>query len=238
MLLGVEGNDVDVDLVTDLHHVGGGLNPVPAQLGHMDHAVHAADVHEGAVGSQGLDNAVVLLAVLDFGPDLLLSSLAGLGVHGTDGADDAAAGTVDLGDLHLHGLADLAGHVAALGDAGLGSGNEHPDALHIGNQTALVLLGDGAFHGGLVLHPGSHVVPNLQAVQLLLGQLHGALLVVDTDHKDLDLVADLQHVLRLHRRIVTDLVIGDVTGMLGAQVHLDLGIADAGDDALDLISCI
>ena len=54
----------------------------------------------------------------------------------------------------------------------------------------------------------------------------------------LNLVADLQHVLRLHRRIVTDLVIGDVTGMLGAQVHLDLGIADAGDDALDLISCI
>ena len=204
----------------------------------MDHAVHTADVHEGTVGGEGLDNTMVLLAHFDFAPDLLLSSLAGLSVHGTDGTDGAAAGTVDLGNLQLHGLANHTGHIAALGDAGLGSGDEHPDALHIGNQAALVLLGDGGFDGGLVLHHIRHVVPDLQAVQLLLGQLHSAFLVVHTNHEDLNLVAHLQDILGLHGRIGADFVIRDIASVLGAQIDLDFGIADTGNGSDDLISCI
>ena len=161
-----------------------------------------------------------------------------LGVDGADGADDTAAGAVDLGDLQLRGLADHTGHVAALGDAGLGSGDEHPDALDVGDQAALIFLGNGAFHSGLVLCPGSHVVPDLQAVQLLLGKLHGAFLVVDANDEDLDLVADFQDVFRLHGRIGADFVIRDVAGMLGAEVDLDFGVADSGHGADNLISCI
>ena len=238
VLLGVEGNDVNVDLVADLHNVSGRLDAVPAQLGNVNHAVHTADIHKCAVGSQGLDGAVVLLAHFDLGPDLLLRSLASLGVDGADGADDTAAGAVDLGNLQLHGLADHTGHVAALGDAGLGSGDEHPDALDVGDQAALVFLGDGAFHSGLVLCPGSHVVPDLQAVQFLLGKLHGAFLVVDANDEDLNLVADFQDVFRLHGRIGADFVIRDVAGMLGAEVDLDFGVADSGHGADNLISCI
>ena len=238
MLLGVEGDDVNIDLVANLHHIGGGLDPVPAQLGNVHHAVHAADIHKCAVGGQGLDHAMVLLAVLNLRPDLLLRSLAGLGGDGADGANDTAAGTVDLGNLQLHGLAHHAGHIAALGNAGLGSGDEHPDALHIADQAALVLLGDGAFHSGLVLGVGSHIVPHLQAVQLLLAQLHGALLIVDANHEDLDLVANLQDILGLYRGIGADFVIRDVTGMLGAQIDLDFGVADTGNGSNNLISCI
>ena len=35
VLLGVEGNDVNIDLVADLHHVSGSLDAVPAQLGNV-----------------------------------------------------------------------------------------------------------------------------------------------------------------------------------------------------------
>ena len=181
---------------------------------------------------------MVLLAHFDLGPDLLLRSLASLGVDGADGADNTAAGAVDLSDLQLHGLADHTGHVAALGDAGLGSGDEHPDALDIGDQTALVFLGDGAFNSGFVLCPCGHVVPDLQAVQLLLGQLHGAFLIVDANDEDLDLVANFQDVFGLHGRIGADFVIRDVAGMLGAEVDLDFGVADSGHGADNLISCI
>ena len=211
---------------------------VPGQLGNMNHAVHAADVHKGAVGSQALNHAMILLAIFDLRPDLLLRGLAGLGGNSTDGADHAAARAVDLRDLHLNGLANHPGHIAALGNAGLGSGNKYPDALHIGNQTALVLLSDGALNGGLILGIGSHVVPDLQAVQLLLGKLYGAFLIVDTHDENLDFVADVQNILRLHGRVRTDFIIRDVTGVLGTQIDLDLGVPDAGNGTNNLISCI
>ena len=68
--------------------------------------------------------------------------------------------------------------------------------------------------------------------------MHRALGVVDADDKDLNLVADLQDVLRLDRRVSADLVIGNVTGMLRTQVDLHFRRADRCDNACDLISCI
>ena len=56
--------------------------------------------------------------------------------------------------------------------------------------------------------------------------------------KNLNLVAHMENVLRLYRRVCADFVIGNVAGMLCAQVNLDLGVSDTGDDANDLISCI
>ena len=204
----------------------------------MDHAVHAADVHESAVGGQGLDNAVVLVAHSHLAPDLLLVGLPLLGGSGTDGTDHTTASTVHLGDLHLHGLADHTGHIAALGNAGLGSGNKHPDALIVGHQAALVLLGDGSLDIFLALAQSGHVVPDLHAFQLLSGKLHGALLIVHTNHEHLNFVTHVQDILRLHGRIGTDFVVGDVACVLGTQVHLYLGVVDTGDDAGNLITCI
>ena len=238
VLLGVEGDNVDINLVTNLDDISGSLDPVPAQLGNVNHAINTANIHESAVRSQRLDNAMILLAVLNLSPDLLLSGLTGLRSNSADGADNTATSAVNLGNLHLYGLTNHASHIAALGNARLGSRNEHADALNISNQAALVFLGDGAFHGGLVLHPGSHVVPNLQTIQLLLGQLNSAFLVVHTNNEYFDLVANLQDILGLHRRIGADFVIRDVTGMLGAQINLDFGVADTGNGANDLISCI
>src|SRR5699024_6242828 len=85
LLLGVEGNDVHVHGVAHLHHLRGVLDAAPGQLGDVDHAVHAADIHESAVGSQGLHGAGVVLALLDLGPDLLSGG-------GALSADDAADG--------------------------------------------------------------------------------------------------------------------------------------------------
>ena len=45
---GVEGDDINIDLVAHSNHLSRGLDAVPAQLGNMDHAVHTADIHESA----------------------------------------------------------------------------------------------------------------------------------------------------------------------------------------------
>ena len=238
LLLRIELQNEDFDLITGLHDLTRRADVAPGQLGDMDHAVHTADVDERAVGSQGLDGAQILLADLDLAPELLNGSLTGLGIDHADGADDSAAGAVELGDLHLDGLALQRGHVAALGDTGLRSRDEDANALHIGHEAALVLFGDNALDRVLVLGSGLNVIPDLHAVQLLLAELHGALLIVDANDKNFDLIADLEDVLRLDGRICADFVIRNVTGMLRAQVYLDLGVSDCGNSAKHLISCI
>ena len=235
-LLGIEGNDVDLDLIADLHDLGRALDAAPAQLGNMDHAVHAADIDERAVRGQGLDNALILLADLDLGPDLLHGSAAKLSVDRTDGADDSAAGAVDLGDLHLDSLALEGGQLASAGNAGLGSGDKDADALDVGNNAALVFLGDDALDDLFVLADGLDLVPYLHAVELLLGELDGTFRIVHAYHKDFDLIADLENVFGFLVGVGADLVCRDIAGMLGAQIYLDLSRADRNNRAEDLVS--
>ena len=204
----------------------------------MYHAVHTADVHEDTVGGHGLHDAGVVLADLDVGPDLSLLGGALLGLDGADGAHDAAAGAVDLGDTEVDLLLDEAGEVSAPGQAALGGGDEDPDALDGHHETALVFLGDGTLEDGLLLDGLLDVLPDLHGVQTLLGELGVAFHVVDADDVGLDLVAHVDNVLGLDGGIVAQLAELDVGGLLGAHIHLHLSRGDGGDDTGDLLSCI
>ena len=238
VLLGIEGDNVHVQGIPHGDDLGGVLNTAPGQLGDMYHTIHAADVHEHAIAGHGLHGAGVVLADLDVVPDLRLGGLTGLIGHGLDGADDAAAGTVDLGDPQGHGLADHGAQLSAAGQTGLGSGHKHAHALDINDDTALVLLGDFTFESGLVLAGLLDILPDLDSVQTLLGQ-HGITLhVVDADDIGLDLVADLDDVLRLHIGICGQLVHRDIARLLAAQIDLHLGGADRRYNTGYLLSCI
>src|SRR5699024_4078226 len=140
----------------------------------------------------------------DLARDLLRSGFPGLGRNSADGTNDSPARAVHFRNFHLYRLTHQAAHIAALGNAGLRSGNKDPDAFHVGNQTALVVLCDIAFHHSLVLTGLVDDIPDLQAVQLFLAQLAGTLLVVDPNHKDLNFIAHLQDILRLDAGIVAD----------------------------------
>ena len=238
LLLGIVGDDKDLDLVTHLDHLGGILDAVPGQLRDMHHAVHAANVHKGAIRGEALDNAMILLTHFDLRPDLLLGSLAQLVGHGTDGADHTAAGTVDLGNLHLHGGLHQLRQVAALGHTGLGGGDEHTDALDIGHDAALVLLGNETLNNGLALRSGLNLFPSLAGFQTLLGKTRRTLGIIDVHHQHLNLVADFQNIFRLHGRIGAEIINRDITCVLCTQVHLNLGGANGSYNACDLISVI
>ena len=238
VLLRVKGDDVHIHGVADLADLRGGLDAAPAQLRDMYHAVHTADVHEHAVAGHGLHGAGVVLADLNAAPNSFLSGLTGLVSDRADGADHTAAGTVDLGDTQLNLLALHGRQVSTAGLAALGSGHEHADTLDRHHDTALVLLGDGAFHDGLLFHSGLDVLPDLDGVQTLLAQLGITLHVVDADDIGLDLVADLDDILGLRSGIIRQFAHLDVSGLLGAHIHLDLGGGDGRDDAGYLLSCI
>ena len=181
---------------------------------------------------------MIVLADLDLAPDLLLRGLALLSGDGADGADNAAAGTVDLGDAQLDGLSDHLVQIAALGNTGLGSGNEHADALDIDDDAALVFLGDIALDDGLVLNGRFDLFPGLAGLETLAGQADDALAVVDMDDDRFDLVADVDDVLGLDGRIAGEVFQRDVGGVLRAKVDFDLGGTDGHDGASYLISII
>ena len=166
----------------------------------------------------------------------LLAALALL--HGADGADDAAAAAVDLGDLQADLLLQQLGHRGVLRQAGLGSGDENARALDGDDDAALVLLGDDALDDGAVLLGGLDVGPVLDGVKALLAQLGGALHVVDADHDGLDGVADMDGVLQLGLAVVGELGGGDEGGILRAQVHADLGGGDGHHGSADFVAVI
>ena len=236
-LLAVEVDDVNVNLVAHGDDFGGLVDAAPAQLGHMDHAVDAADVHKCAVAGQGLDHAVVLLADLDLVPDGL-GALAALSLgNAADGAHNALTGLVDLGDLQADGLLQELAQLSVSGQVGLRGGNEHAHALDVDHNAALVLLGDNAFQNGAVLGSGLNVVPALGSVETLLGEHCGAFDVVDSDNDGLNGVANLDGVFDLDA-VVGKLGGGNEAGILGAQINADLGTSDCNYNSGYLISII
>ena len=225
-------------LVANRNDLGRVLDAAPGQLGDVNHAVHAADVYECAVGSQGLNGAVVLVADLDGVPDLLSSSLASLSLDLTDRTNNALALTVDLGDIEgLLGLNQLA-HRLILRYAGLGCRDEYANAVCSCNNTAAVLLNDNTLNNGVLLVSLLNGLPALQLINALLGQSDGALAVVYANNNSLDLVANVDVGSYVIVRVVRQLTQRDIRSVLNAQIYLYVVIGNTYNGAGYLFSII
>ena len=225
-------------LVANRNDLGRVLDAAPGQLGDVNHAVHAADVYECAVGSQGLNGAVVLVADLDGVPDLLSSSLASLLLDLTDRTNNALALTVDLGDIEgLLGLNQLA-HRLILRYAGLGCRDEYANAVCSCNNTAAVLLNDNTLNNGVLLVSLLNGLPALQLINALLGQSDGTLAVVYANNNSLDLVANVDVGSYVVVRVVRQLTQRDIRSVLNAQIYLYVVIGNTYNGAGYLFSII
>ena len=225
-------------LVANRNDLGRVLDAAPRQLGDVNHAVHAADVYECAVGSQGLNGAVVLVADLDGVPDLLSSSLASLLLDLTDRTNNALALTVDLGDIEgLLGLYQLA-HRLILRYAGLGCRDEYANAVCSCNNTAAVLLNDNTLNNGVLLVSLLNGFPALQLINALLGQSDGTLAVVYANNNSLDLVANVDVGSYVIVRVVRQLTQRDIRSVLNAQIYLYVVIGNTYNGAGYLFSII
>ena len=225
-------------LVANRNDLGRVLDAAPGQLGDVNHAVHAADVYECAVGSQGLNGAVVLVADFDGVPDLLSSSLASLPLDLTDRTDNALALTVDLSDIEgLLGLNQLA-HRLILRYAGLGCRDEYANAVCSCNNAAAVLLNDNTLNNGVLLVSLLNGLPALQLINALLGQSDGALAVVYANNNSLDLVANVDVGSYVIVRVVRQLTQRDIRSVLNAQIYLYVVIGNTYNGAGYLFSII
>src|SRR6201999_136312 len=95
----VDLDDLDLDGLADGEHLGRVIDAAPGDIGDVQQAVDAAEVHERTVIGDVLDHAVDDLALFEVLHQLLALLGARLLQHGAAGHDDVAAPAIHLEDL-------------------------------------------------------------------------------------------------------------------------------------------
>ena len=169
----------------------------PGQLGDVDQAVDAVEVHEGAevddVGDRALDDHARLEAVQDLLADLLALLLE----HRAARQHHVVARAVQLDHLALDLGAEELVEVLDAADVDQRGRQEaaHPE---VDDQAALDDLDDGALDRLAGLGGGLDLAPGLLEARALLGQQQPVLVLLGEDQR-VDLLAELDLVVRVDR---------------------------------------
>ena len=237
-LLVIDVQDLHLDLLVDLHDVGGVVDAAPAHVGDVQQAVDAAEVHEGAELGDVLHHALAALAHLQLGQQLGLL-LGPLGLDQRPAADDdVPPRLVDLQHDALDLLADVVADVGRAADVDL-AGREEDVHADVDQQPALDLAGDGAGDHVAFVDGLHDLDPGLDLLGLALAQGDHAPRVFQAAGDVLDVLdEDLDGLARLGwRLILLPLVPGDHA--LALVAHVDQHEVAfhpqhaAGDDLVD-----
>src|SRR5579864_4465215 len=129
MGLVVDLDDLDLHLLADIEHLGRVIDPAPGDVGDMQQAVDAAEIHERAVVGDVLDHAVDDLTLFEILHQFLALLGAGLFEHGAPRHHDVAAPAVHLEDLERLRHVHERGHVADRPDIDLAARQERHRAV-------------------------------------------------------------------------------------------------------------
>ncbi len=229
--LGVVLEDADGDLVAHLEKLRRVVDAAPAHVRDVEQAVDAAEVDEGAVLGDVLDDALDDLALLEGQQRLGLLLVALLLEEHAARQNDVAALLVELDDLELVGLPDQLVQVADGPKIDLGAGQERLHAATDGDrEAALHALADGPFDELVALARGRDLIPDLHLVRFLLGKHDEPVVVLATLDVDVHLIAGLDRGLSLG---VGELAEGDDAFALAADVDDDVVALHGDDRALD-----
>ena len=235
----IEPFDEHLHGLADGQHVRGVLHAVPGQFRHVDHAVHAAEVHERAIGRHGFDNAGVGLT--DFGvlPERLLALFTLLAIHRAHRAHRAAAGGIDLDHAETDRLPHQRGQIVHANHRRVGRRDEQAHAVRNRQHAALDDVGHGAVEDLAGLGCRHDGVPAFEGVDTFLGQHDGAFLVVGAHDEQFELIAHFDDVGRIDAALLRQFVRRDVAGLFAAD-HFDLHFVriDLRDDTVHSFICI
>ena len=190
--LGVDADDLHLHRVADVEDLGRMIDAAPGHVGDVQQAVDAAEVDEGAVVGDVLDEAVDDLALLEAGDDVGALLGARLFQHGAARDDDVAAAAIHLEDLERLRLMHQRADVAHGADVDLRAGKERDGAVEVDGEAALDLVEDDARNLLVLLEHLLEAGPALLAASLVARQHGLAERVLDALEVDFHLVADLQ----------------------------------------------
>src|SRR6059058_1821878 len=239
LALPVDVEDFDLDLLADLHHLGGMRHAPVAHVGDVQQPIHAAQIDEGAEIGDVLHDALPHLTDLQLlHEDVALGLALRLEQH-APAHHDVAAALVELDNLELEALPQQLVDVGHAPQRDLAAGQEGIHAHQVHHHAALDLLDQSARHRFVLLVGLADPLPHPHEVGLLLREDHCAFLVLQVLEEDLDLVPFLQGlgILELvdrHRAFRLEPDVEDDGGVGHAQ-HLgldDLALLDVGERPL------
>ena len=187
----IEADHLHADRLTDLQRLAWVVDAAPGDIGDVQQAIDAAEVHECAVVGDVLHHAVEDHALLQALDQLAALLGARLLQHGAAAHDDVAAGAVHLQDLERLRRAHQRADVAHRADIDLAAGQERDCAAEVHGEAALDPAVDRAVHAHLRLERLLQVGPGLLAPRLLARQHDGAVAVLVALDIKLDVVAGL-----------------------------------------------
>src|SRR5215467_3593349 len=228
---------LDRDLLADLDDLAGVVDVLPRQLRHVHQAVHAAQVHERAEVDDGGDHALADLALLQRVEEVLADLGLGLLQPGPAGQHHVVAVLVQLDDLRL----DLPAHVRlqVADPAHLHQrGGQEPAQADVEDEAALDDLDHGAGDDTVLLLDLLDRAPGALVLRALLGQDQPALLVLLLEDQGLDVLAGLDHLVRVDVMLDRQLAGGDDAFGLVPDVEQDLVPVDLDDGALDDVAVV
>ena len=198
----------------------------PGEVGDVEQAVDAVEIHEHAEVGDVLDLALAALAD-DERVQELAALLGQLGLQELAARkDDVVALGHELDELELVLVADEAVRLVHRHDVDLRAGEEGLHAVDVHDEAAAHLALHEALHDGPLLVALEHGLPLDLLVGELLGEDDHAVVVLALDDEHVHLVAGLD------RRDVAELGRGDRALGLASDVHEDLGGTDLEDHAL------
>ena len=187
----VDLDDLDLDLLADVEHLGRVIDAPPGDVGDVQEAVDAAEVDEGAVIGDVLDRAVDDLTLFEVLHQLLALLGARLFQDGAARDHDVAAPAIHLEDLERLRIVHQRRHVADRPDIDLRARQEGHGAVEIDGEAALDLVEDDALDLFVVLERLFELAPAFLAARLVAREHGFAERVLDPLEIDLDGIADL-----------------------------------------------
>jgi hypothetical protein len=223
----VDLDDLDLDRLANGHDLGRMVHAAPRHVGDVKQAVDAAEIDEGAVLGDVLDDAVDDLTFLEVGHQLRTLLGAALLEHGPARHDDVAAAAIHLEDLKRLRGAEQRGDVADRADVDLRARQERHGAVEV---DGVDLVEDRAGDAVVVLERLLELDPALLAARLVARDDCFAERVLDPVDVDLDLVADLQLAFPAG---ASEFLECDTAFRLGADVDNGHVLLDRDDATLD-----
>ena len=169
----------------------GWRDAAPGDVGDVQQAVHAAQIHEGAVIGDVLHHAFDDLLFLQAGDQRGAFLGAALFQNGAARDHDIAAAAIHLQDLEQLGLVHQRADIAHRAHIDLAAGQERHGAVEIDGEAALDAAEDHAGDAGLVVEGLFQLDPAFLAARLVARQHGFAQRVLDALQIDFDVVADL-----------------------------------------------
>ena len=232
LALAVDVQDLHVDRLADLEHLGRMVDVAPRKLGDVDETVHPVEIDERAEVDDVRDRPLDLVARVELVEDALPLILALLLEHGAAREDDVVALAVELDDLALELLARELFEILHAADVDERRGQEAADA-EVEDEAALDDLDHAAGDRIAVLVGGLDRLPRDLEAGALLRKDEPAFGVLLREHERRDVVADRDLVGRVDRAPDRQLRDRDDALRLVADVDEHLVLVHADDRAVD-----